>query len=181
MAYIWHVNLDGQVELHEDAIKLIPSLAYFEPKYVKYIVLFADYRYSPIWNFPDAQRDKIAKLKSGFFETEDLINNPEIQAAISEFTSLIYDERRDMRQILQRQLEEQKQKLRNGVKDFKEMKEVMELSKYLENEIARIETKLSSENFDDDPDIKGDKTLSYVEKWMRRRKKYLAQLPADAH
>lgn len=181
MAYIWHTDIDGNVVIHEDAARLVPLLGYMEQKELKFIVLYADYRLSPILNFPDVQRYKIAKLKSGFFDSDDILENPEIQAAIEEFVSLIYDERRDMRQILQRQLEEQKDKLRQGVKDFKEMKEVMEMSKYLENEISRIDTKLASEDYDDEPDIKGGKTLSYVEKWMRRRKKYLAQLPADGH
>lgn len=172
MCYIWHLNIDGHVELHEDAIKLIPELAFLEPNLLKYIVLYSDYRKSPIKDFPSIQRDKIAKIKSGFKESDDLLNQDFVKFAMAEFTSLIYDDRRDLRNIFQEKLEKLKLEIRDPDISFKDLKEKREMIRYFDDEIQKIDTVLNSENLDDDPDLKGNKTLSYLEKWQRRRKKY---------
>lgn len=172
MCYIWHLNIDGHVELHEDAIKLIPELAFLEPKLLKYVILYADYRKSPIKDFPAIQRDKIAKIKSGFSEFEDLLSQDFVKFAITEFTSLIYDDRRDLRNIFLEKLEKLKIDIRDPEISFKELKDKREMIRYFDDEIQKIDTQLNSENMDDDPDLKGNKTLSYLEKWQRRRKKF---------
>ena len=181
MCYVWHQSIDGQIVIHEDALQLIPELRYFEERYIRFIILYADYRKSPIWAFPDDQRYKISKLKAGFLDSDNPLEEKDVQFAIQEFTSLIYDSRRATRRTLQNNIEEQRNRIQYGIKDLKELKEAMEFIKFFEVEINKIDNTLSAEDYDEDPDIKGDKKLSYVERWMSRRKKYLSMIPSDAH
>jgi hypothetical protein len=114
-------------------------------------------------------------------DSDNLIDDNEIITAASEYTSLIYDDRRETKRTLQNNIDQQRRKISNGVKDLKELKETMEFIKFFEMEINRIDTKLSAEDYDDDPEIKGDKKISYVEKWVRRRKKYLSMMTKNEY
>lgn len=170
--YIWHLNINGHIELHEDVIKLIPEFDFIEEKLLKYIIFYADYRRSPIRSFPDFQRDRIAKLKAGYLETENLLERDAVRAFINEYTSLIYDEDLEMRGIFQEKIEVLKKEIKSPDISFKDLKEKRDMSRYFEQEIARIDLKISAESYEEKPDIKGGKSLSYIELWQRRRKKY---------
>ena len=182
MCYVWHTNIDGEIVIHEDALRLVPELSGINAKLLKYIILYSDYRRSPIKDFPNDQRDRIAKIKSGFKESDDLLIDPDNKAYFDALTSLIYDERREQRRILQEKLETQKRKVRdNDADNLKVLKDTIEIQRFLEGEIQRIDTALSAEGDNDDPDVKGSKSLSYIERWQRRRKKFQQMMPNDEY
>lgn len=175
MAYIWHTDINGDIELHKDAIRLVPELKGLNPKELKFVVLYKDYRLSPIKDFPDDQREKLAFLNSGIpKEHQAKIKNSErIKKALFVFESLIYDERRELKGIYQERLNLLKLEIRDRNLSLKDIKEKKDFIEFFRKEIENIDKEVSSENYDDDNvDIKGKRELSYIEKWQRRIKKF---------
>lgn len=173
MAYIWHVNINGEIEFHKDAIALIPDLKNVSDKLLKFVILYEDYRFSPIKDFPERERYLLSKIKAGYEESEDLLSDPNVQKVISEFKGLVYDERRELKRIYQHRLDGLKVEIMKRdllVKDIKEKKDLIE---FFRKEIDAIDKELSMQGFDDDEvDVKGKRKLSYIERWQRRVKKF---------
>jgi hypothetical protein len=173
MAYIWHMNINGEVELHPDAIALVPDLKNLKEQELRFIILYKDYRFSPIKDFPDDQRERLAKMKSGLPDSYEPMRNMDMVRAMDEFESLIFDERRQLKRIYQDRLEELKIEIRKRDLSLKELKEKKDFIEFFRGELSRIELELSAENYDEDNiDIKGKRKLSYIEKWQRRRKRF---------
>ena len=175
MAYIWHTNINGEVELHEDAVKLVPELKGIPKKILKFIVLYKDYRLSPIKDFPDDQREKLAFMNSGISDEErvKILKNPKVKKALEVFESLIYDERRELKAIYQERLELLKMEIRDRNLSLKDIKEKKDFIEFFRKEVENIDKELSTENYDDDGvELKGKRELSYIERWQRRIKKF---------
>lgn len=175
MAYIWHTNINGEVELHEDAVRLVPELKGLPPRVMKFIVLFKDYRLSPIKDFPDEQRERLAFMNSGIPDAErgKVLKSPKVKRAMEVFESLIYDERRELKRIYQDRLDLLKLEIRDRSLSLKEIKEKKEFIEFFRKEVENIEKELSTEGYDDDGvELKGKRELSYIERWQRRIKKF---------
>lgn len=175
MAYIWQTDINGQIELHPDAVRLVPELKGLPDKVLKYIILVQDYRKSPIKDFPDEQRKSLAFLNILATESEKkkLLTNPTILKAMVAFEGLVYCERRQLKRIYQARLELAKAEIRKPTLAFKEIKEQKEIIEFFRKEVETIDKELSVEGYDDDNvETKGKRELSYIERWQRRIKKF---------
>lgn len=175
MAYIWHTNINGEVELHGDAVKLVPELKGLPERVLRFIILYKDYRLSPIKDFPDDQREKLAFMNSGIPDAEKpkVLKSAKVKKAMEVFESLIYDERRELKRIYQDRLDLLKLEIRDRNLSLKEIKEKKEFIEFFRKEIENIDKELSVESYDDDSvELKGKRELSYIERWQRRIKKF---------
>lgn len=161
---------DLSVELNPDAKKLTKYLHKVNADQFKYIILAYDYRYSKYKAYPPSDMKMFAQNEifgKSILKPED---NELVSKAIEEYIELNYDELREDKKAYQQKIKELRTiLLQPGELAISKLKSIRENISYLEEEILKIERKISVE--DDHLLLKGGKKLSTIELWQRRQKK----------
>ena len=164
MAYgIFRISKDGTVILSPDAIKLCRDLAFLTDDQIKYIVLVYDYVDSPIRRKPLEERRRIArdKLSDSRIDPED---SPVVKKGIEEYTSMIYDNRRERMDILNNKISRMQKKL-DDEEDDKIIKRYIETINLMSSEIDKLQEAIDID--EEMIEVRGNKKLTFIEIWKR--------------
>jgi len=171
MSYLFYIDSRKNVVLHSEIVKLCPSFIALSEKEVLYLVLAFDYN-SIYKQYPEHERKRKAMWHAFEDNVPGLIESPpdRILAAIEDYISLQYNPKIEVARSYQKKIDDLVQKL--VVADSE--KEIGELDKainILQKRIHSLEIEVDEKVIEDGA-IKGDMTLSYLEKVMSNMKHF---------
>jgi len=172
MVAIFRMDKEGKLFLHKDAIKLIPEIDAVNQKELKYIILAYDYIHSPFRMKPPEERKMIAGRQVWGVDKKN-IETPKVKDAIEAYVSLIYDPKRASIDVFKNKKEKIERDLRTLDLDFKTTNEYVKMIDLFSDRIEKLEEDVVRE--EETIKLKGDTSLSFLEKWQRNRKKFLEQ------
>jgi len=173
MPGVFLVNNNYTIVLSKEAVKLSPQLSKLNNDQLLYIILAYDYTDGPYRLHPIEDRKRLAKRriwKDKDFVPEDYKNMKE---AIHEYKGLIYDYEREYRDVLVTKLQQLNNKFALE-EDPRTMQYLMKSIELVESKLNEVETKIDIK--EQDLKLKGNKTISLIEKFQRNKDKYLERM-----
>lgn len=167
---VFKMDRNFEVILNPEAIKLVPELVGLSQDQLRYVILVTDYVDGPYRKKPKEERRNMAK-KVIYGDIKKMIETERICNAINGYRSLIFDIRRETVEVyLGKVVKLQKESLAPSL-TFSRMKEIDLQITFLQDRIVGINHDLDIEE-SENIEIKGKKSLSYVEKWQRAQKEF---------
>lgn len=170
---LFKVGPKFDVVLNPDAVKLCDALRKVSKKELLYIILAYDNTDGPFRLQPIDERKSLAKKKV----FGGMVLDPEtagVKAAIEEYKALIFDVRRETIDSYKKKIVKlQKESLNDDI-SYSKLKEIDAAIKFLQGRIEELEAEVSYEEKVEFT-VKGDKKLSFVEKWqlnIKRKKEH---------
>ena len=166
---LFKVDQNFTTILNPDAVKICEHLRKVGPDELLYIILAYDNTDGPFRMKPPDERINLAKKK--VFGTLDV--SPEtikVRKAIEEYQELIFDVRRQtVDNYKKRIIKLQRESLFEDVTHGK-LKDIDAAIRFLQGRIEELESELSYEE-KTELKVKGDKKLSFIEKWQLNKKR----------
>jgi len=167
---VFRVDKNFKTILNPEAAKLVPELSVLDNDWLLYVILVADYVDGPYRKKPLEDRRSLA-LKRVFKDKNVNIDSKEILNAIDSYKSLVFDIRRETRDVYMQKVRLYQKELMSPSLEIKRMKELDNGIQFLEDRIEKIDTSLEADEIND-MKLKGDKQLSYIEIWQLRQKEF---------
>jgi hypothetical protein len=167
---VFRVDRDFTVILNPDAVKLIPELSTLSQEELLFVILVEDYEDGPFRKKPLEERWSMA-LKKVFKGESVNLENDKIRLARKGYKSLVFDVRRETRDIYLKRIDMYRKELMIVNIEFKKMKEIDQAIQYLEDRIGSIDKSLEADDIAN-VKLKGDRQLSYIEIWQQRQKEF---------
>lgn len=174
MPGIFRLNNDNTLVLTPEAKELCENLSLVDYKTFLYIVLAYDTMDSPYRRMPLADRRRIARNrvfgpdKNENFDEED----PLINLAVKEMSSIVYDENQIERDVLLKKLSQLNNQLIaaevTGIKGY------LDAINLIEERIGILDGKIDME--EEKIYLRGNKRLSLVEKFIQNRERYFDKM-----
>ena len=164
---VYSITTDGMAVLNEEAVKLEPILGQLNPKQLLYIIWVYDYIASPIRKKPLEDRKRLAKAKFFPTLTTTFEERGGMQQAIDSFKVFIYDDKYEICQTYKNKVNQ----LQDNLGRTDNSTEIINITKtidILRKKVEEIENEIDEQ--DQIIHIKGDRPLSLVERWQRKRK-----------
>jgi hypothetical protein len=168
---IFRVDSNLQVILSKDAAMLCPELTKISEDELKYIILAYDYLESPFRKKPPEERKRIAKRKVFGNSKKNIEASSEMKKAIEAYRSLIYDPRKEATDNYRQKIHTLNMEIAH-INDYKEIKEKANIIEFLQKKIDDYENEIVSEEVNMEIKLKGNKELSYLEIWQRRKQAF---------
>jgi hypothetical protein len=167
---VFKVDRDFTVILNPDAVKLVPELSSLSQRELLFIILVEDYEDSPFRKKPIEERWSMA-LKKVFKDEPVNLETDKIRLARRGYKSLVFDVRRETRDIYLKRIDMYRKELMAVNIEFKRMKELDQSIQYLEERIEAIDKSLEADDVAN-LQLKGNRQLSYIEMWQQRQKEF---------
>jgi hypothetical protein len=157
-------NINGKIELIPEAIRLVPVFDSLSEKQIRFLIIAYDYTGSPFKMKPEDYRIDMAEKITG-------LKKKDIPESIKEeFISCIYDMKRERKQMFQRKLISLQRDFETETNTTK-LKESATIMGFIENKIDEMDNEIIREE-EMNVILKGDRSLSFLEKMIRNRKLY---------
>lgn len=167
---VFQINKNHTVVLNPEAAKLVPELKSLKEAELWYVILVADYVDGPFRKKPYDERVQMA-LKKIWGGKRNPPTSYKILNAIEAYKSLVFDIRRETVDIYKRKVAIlQKETLKEDLA-LNSLKQIDQTIRFLSDRIESIERDLDTEE-DENIELKGQRQLSYLEKWQRNQKEY---------
>lgn len=167
---IFKVDKNYTIILNPEAVKLCPELSCLTQAELLFVILVEDYCDSPFRKKPFEERWSLA-FKKVFGSKDVNLEDPRIRVAREAYKSLVFDIRRETKDIYLTKIRRYQTELLSQNIEFRHMKELDQMIQYLEERVQAIDTSLDTDDMTN-IHIKGDKQLSYVEIWQRRQQEF---------
>ena len=166
---LFKVNHEFDTVLNPEAVKLCNYLNKVSKKELLYIILAYDSTDGPFRMKPLSERQNLARKKVYGKQVIDP-ENDKVKKAIEEYKDLIFDVRKE---TIDRYKENLIRFHRDSLKEdiaFSKLKEVDAARKFLQGRIEELESEISYEEKTEHI-VRGDKKLSFIERWQLNKKK----------
>lgn len=171
MSYLFYIDEKANVVIHPDCCKLYPAFADLTEKEILWIVLAYDY-WSPYRQFPDMDRIRRAMFHVFDDNMPELLKDTRILNAIEAYKSLQYDENIEQVRSFKRKIESYLSELDTDDSPTSVSKKLSVISE-LRGEIRKIENEIV-DKVQSEGQVRGKKTLSFLEKLARNEKLFKA-------
>lgn len=167
---VFRVDKNFSIILNPEAVKLVPELSALSQEELLFIILVEDYEDSPFRKKPMEERWSLALKK--VFKGEDVnLETDKIRLARAAYKSLVFDVRRETRDIYLKRIDVYRKELMSANIEFRKMKEIDQAIQYLEDRIGAIDKSLEADDIANIK-LKGDRQLAYIEIWQHRQKEF---------
>lgn len=171
MDSIIRIDQQGKVLLAPDAVGLCPEFNLLTPEQVIYLVLSYDCANTLFKQLPrDQWRDLSARHLYGVSFTGDLVEKEIPEEAIKKFRELVYDEEREWKHTLLEKIS-RLNRLIAEEEDNKKMAAYVATRKQVKDLLQEADEKISMTDEKIRLASKG-RTLSTIERWQLRQKKF---------
>lgn len=170
MPGVFNVDVNGGIILSDEAVKLCPKLKLLTKEQLLYIILAYDYSNGPYRRKPLQERQKLAKRRVWGNKEFDPESFKKIVEAGEEYTSLIYDHNKQMRDVLLEKLDTLNLELIRETQTHK-ITGLLKAQEAIELRIDSYDQKIDIR--EQAAILKGDKKLSFIEEMQRNRAEYL--------
>lgn len=167
---VFKIDKNYKVILNPEAAKLIPELAALSDDMLMFVILVADYCDGPYRRKPVEERRALA-LKRVFAGKNVNVDTKQVIAALDSYKGLVFDVRRETRDVYMTKLSFYQKELLKSDVDIKRMKDLDSSIQFLEERISKIDISLEADDIKE-IELKGQKKLSYIEIWQIRQKEY---------
>ena len=171
MSYLFYIDTKNNAVLHPEVVKLCPSFRALSEKEVLYIVLAFDYN-SIYKQHPEHERKRKAMWHVFEDNVPDLLDSPppRLAAAIEDYISLQYNPKIEVARSYQKKIDDLLGKLatEDSEKGIKELDIAINI---LQKRINSLEVEVDERTIEEGA-VKGDMTLSYLEKIMSNMKHF---------
>lgn len=168
---VFKVDKNFSMIIHPDAYRLVPELKSLDEKDMLYVILVADYIDGPFRKLPIEERKLLAKKKVYGDKAPYPEKTAKIRHAIEGYKGLVFDIRYETIDIYKSKIKKMHLETLSSDISVSRMKEVDASISFLEERIAKIEKDLNMEE-EQAIMLRGNKELSFIEKWQRRQKDY---------
>ena len=125
-----------------EAVKLVPGLASLSQSELRYVIAVADNMYGPYRLLPEEDRKEMAR-KNYWKGKSSPFNDQKIIAAINDYQSLIFDPRRERKEVYVRKIRQlEKQIMHDDIK-FKDIEGINKAIDFLQKSIDKLNKELS--------------------------------------
>lgn len=175
---VFKVDDKFKVILNPDAVKLVPELSQLTEQELLYVILAVDYSDSPFRMKPLEERKILAARRAFKAEYSEAFESEKFITAMNAYKGLIFDMRRETLDMYKRKVMILQKELFREDLSNKQMMEIDKSINFLEDRIQNISSALDQAE-KDNLQIKGQRQLSWLEKWQRNQKEYKKFLDED--
>lgn len=172
MPGIFRLNRDNTVVITPEAKDLCPILSRLDADSFLYVVLVYDTLDSPYRNMPVEDRRRIARNRIWGRDSTDPEDSSTLVDAIEEMRSICYDPNQENKEVLMHKLSLLNNELLQS--STVSIKAVLDAIKSVEERIEEINERMEKDL--DMINLKGGKTLSFVEMFIRNREKFTEKM-----
>lgn len=164
---VFKVTSDYKTIINKDAAKLVPELRLLSQDELIFCILVADDVDGPFRKKPEEERVLMANKRYPNINPE----SRKIKFALDGYKSLIFDQRRRTVGILSHRSRIIDRDIETDLTmTATKMAEKLKMQEMLQKRIDAIQSEIDSDEMA--YEIKGGKTLSFIEKWQMNQKKY---------
>lgn len=172
MSYLIRIDERTNQVLHPEIMKLVDSFSMLDEKEMMYVVLFTDYN-SIYKQLPEHERRRRAMWHAFNENEEQLITSSKIIRAIEDYRSLQYNPKEELIIRFQKKIDSFLELLDED-KSPTAVQNTTKAINTLRDNIRELQYEVD-EKYRADGQIKGDRQLSFIEKYAgANRKQYLA-------
>lgn len=168
---VFKVDSNFKIVANTDAVKLVPELAYMTQEELLYIILVIDYEESPYRNKPFDERQRIAARRVFKKDWDPSIETKRIKWGMKVYKGLIFDIRRETIDEYKNKIKKLHRELLRDDVPINKIKDIDRSIQFLED---RVENMQKNVRLDEEKEIqiKGKKSLSFIEKWQKNQQQY---------